>query len=116
MSRSTDAVLLSALVIPGAGQLYLKHFRRGFALIGASLACLWVLLDRALQVASAVLGQLADDGGAIDAGRITELVAQASSSPTSTLVTLATLGLGVCWVVGIVDAYRLGHRAPENET
>ncbi|MBI1285889.1 MAG: hypothetical protein GC183_16415 [Thiobacillus sp.] len=108
MSRSTNAVLLSALVLPGAGQLYLKHHGRGFALIGVSLACLWILVDRAMQLASTVLDQLTAEGGAVDPAHITELVAQASNAPASTLATIATLGLAGCWLVGIVDAYRLG--------
>jgi len=54
MSRSTTAVLLSALVLPGAGHLYLKHYPRGLALIAISLMwislmCLWVFVDRAMQ-------------------------------------------------------------------
>jgi TM2 domain-containing membrane protein YozV len=108
MSRSTNAMLLSALVLPGAGQLYLKHLGRGFALIGVSLACLWILMERTMQLASTVLDQIAVEGGALDVGQITELVAQASNSSGSTLVTVATLGLAGCWLVGIVDAYLLG--------
>lgn len=110
MSRTTTAVLLSALVLPGAGQLYMKHYGRGFALIGMSLACLWVLLDRAMQLAATVLGQMEADGGAIDAGQITALVIQASNAAGSPLVTVATMVLAGCWLVGIVDAYRLGRR------
>jgi hypothetical protein len=108
MSRSVNAMLLSALVLPGAGQLYLKHYGRGLTLIGVSLACLWVMLDSAMQLASTVLVQLEADGGAIEAGHITELVAQASNASGSPLATIATLGLAGCWLVGIVDAYRLG--------
>lgn len=113
MSRSINALLLSALVLPGTGQLYLKHYGRGFALIGVSLACLWILMDRTMQLASIVLVQLEADGGAIDPGKITELVAQASNSSGSALVTVATLGLAGCWLIGIVDAYRLGRREAE---
>lgn len=105
MSRTTTAVLLSALVLPGAGQLYMKHYGRGFALIGMSLACLWVLLDRAMQLAATVLGQMEADGG-----QITALVTQASNAAGSPLVTVATMVLAGCWLVGIVDAYRLGRR------
>ena len=108
MSRSTNAVLLSALVLPGAGQLYLKHFGRGIALAGVSLACLWVLVDRAMQLASTVIEQVASEGSTIDAGQITELLARASNDPGSSLATVATLVLAGCWLVGIVDAYRLG--------
>jgi TM2 domain-containing membrane protein YozV len=113
MSRSINALLLSALVLPGTGQLYLKHYGRGFALIGVSLACLWILMDRTMQLASTVLDQIAAKGDALDVDQITELVAQASNSSGSALVTVATLGLGGCWLIGIVDAYRLGKREVE---
>lgn len=107
MSRSTTAVLLSALVLPGAGHLYLKHYPRGLALIAISLACLWVFVDRAMQRASVVLDQLASDGGAIDAGQLADLVTQTSNGPGSLVVTVASLVLAGCWVIGIVDAYRI---------
>jgi hypothetical protein len=72
MSKSMTAVLLSALVLPGAGHLYLKHFPRGLALIAISLACLWVFVDKAMQQASTVLEKLESEGGALDAGHIPE--------------------------------------------
>jgi hypothetical protein len=108
MSRSTTAVVLSALVLPGAGHLYLKHYRRGIALIVASLACLWALVDRAMQQASAVLEKMASAEGVVDAGQLSDWVAQASSNSGTPTVTIATLLLAGCWLVGIVDAYRLG--------
>jgi len=108
MSRSTNAVLLSALVLPGAGHLYLKHYPRGIALVVASLACLGVLAGRAMQQASVVLEKLASGGNTVDAGQLADLVAQASNAPGSLVVTLASTALAGCWVIGIVDAYRLG--------
>lgn len=108
MSRSTNAVLLSALLAPGAGHLYLKQYPRGIALIVVSLACLWVVVDRAMQQASLVLERLASEGGAIDPGRISDLVTQASKGPDSLAVSVATAVLAICWAIGIVDAYRLG--------
>jgi hypothetical protein len=108
MSRSTNAVLLSALVLPGAGHLYLKHLGRGVALIAVSLVCLGVFVDRAMQQASAVLDRLESEGGALDAGQLSDLVAQAANSAGSPATTVAALVLAGCWLVGIVDAYRLG--------
>ncbi|MFH1818998.1 MAG: hypothetical protein ABIK08_13285 [Pseudomonadota bacterium] len=107
MSRSTNAVLLSALVLPGAGHLYLKHYPRGIALIAISLACLWVFVDRAMLQASIVLDQVATEGGAVDVGRLSDLIAQTSNGPGSLVVTVASLVLAGCWVIGIVDAYRI---------
>ena len=108
MSRSTNAVLLSALVLPGAGHLYLKHYLRGTGLIVTSLACIGVLAERAVLQASIVLEKLAAEGDAVDPGRLADLVAQASNGPGSLVVTVASLALAGCWVIGIVDAYRLG--------
>jgi hypothetical protein len=105
MSRSTTAVVLSALVLPGAGQFYLKHYWRGIALAGVSLACLWGILDGAMQQASAVLVKLESEGGALDAGQLSDLISQTSNSSGSTTATLVLAG---CWLIGIVDAYRLG--------
>ncbi|MGE5319950.1 MAG: hypothetical protein ACM3KD_07210 [Hyphomicrobiaceae bacterium] len=107
MSRATNAVLLSALVAPGAGHLYLRHYPRGVALIGISLACLWVFVERAMQQASIVLDRLASDAGGIDAGQLSDLITQTSGGPGSLVVTLTSLALAVCWAIGIVDAYRL---------
>jgi len=107
MSRSTNAVLMSAFVLPGAGHLYLKHYLRGIALIVASLACLGVSVDRAMQQASIVLEKLASEGDTVDPGQLADLVAQASNGQGSHAVTVAMLGLAGCWVIGIVDAYRL---------
>jgi len=108
MSRSTNAALLSALVVPGAGHLYLKRYLCGIALIMTSLACLWVFVERAMQQASIVLERLASDGGAVDAGQIADLVTQTANGSTSLAVTVASLVLAACWVIGIVDAYRVG--------
>ena len=105
MSRSTTAVVLSALVLPGAGQLYLKHYWRGIVLIGVSLICLWFIVERAMQQASAVLVKLESEGGALDAGQLSDLISQTSNSSGSSAATLVLAG---CWLFGIVDAYRLG--------
>lgn len=110
MSRSTNAVLLSALVLPGAGHLYLKHYPRGIALVVISLACLGILADQAMRQVSIVLDRLASEGGAVDAGQLADLVTQASNGSGSLAVTLASLVLASCWVIGIVDAYRLARR------
>ena len=110
MSRSTTAVVLSALVLPGAGQIYLKHYQRGIALIGVSLVCLWFIVVRAMQQASAVLMQLESEGGALDAAQIAGLVSQFPNGAGSSALTVAVWVLAVCWVVGIADAYRLGNK------
>ena len=43
-------MLLSAFVMPGAGQLYLKRVLRGVVLIVVSLVCLWIIGKPATSV------------------------------------------------------------------
>ena len=107
MSRSTTAVLLSALVLPGAGHLYLKYFWRGIALLATSLVCLSFIIDRAMQQASAVIDNLGIGAAALDPVRITDLVSQTSNNSGSSVATLVLSG---CWLAGIVDTYRLGRK------
>ncbi len=110
MSRSTTAVVLSALVLPGAGHLYLKQMGRGLALIAVSLTCLWVIVAQAMQQASAVLAQLETDGVVPDADQLADLVSRTSNHSESGSVMMATLALTACWLFGVIDAYRLGKR------
>lgn len=111
MRKSTIAVLLSALVLPGSGHLYLKRPGRGIALIGISLATLWIILAQAMRQAAAVVDRLETEGGALDPAHISDLVVQTSNSSGSTLGTIATVVLVGCWLFGIVDAWRLGRKA-----
>jgi hypothetical protein len=108
MSRSTTAVLLSALVFPGAGHLYLKRFPSGIALIVASLACLSFIVDRAMQQASIALDKIESGGVALDPGQISDLIARTSNGSGSTIATIVLAG---CWLIGMFDAYRLGYKS-----
>lgn len=110
MNRSTTAVVLSALVLPGAGQLYLKHVWRGMVFIGVSLACLWLIVVRTMQQASAVLAQMESQGGALDAAQLAGWMGQTQGGSGSMAATMAVWVLFVCWVVGIIDTHRLGKR------
>jgi hypothetical protein len=60
-----------------------------------------------MQQASVVLDRLGSEGGALDAGQISDLITQASSNSGSTAATVATYVLAGCWLAGVVDAYRL---------
>ncbi len=107
MSKSTTAAILSALVLPGAGHLYLKKFVRGIALITISLACAAVVVNHAIQQASLILDEIDLETAALDPGQVSALLTQAQGASGDGLAMLVLAG---CWVVGIVDAYRLGKK------
>lgn len=110
MKNSVKAALLSGLIFPGLGQLKLKHRARGMALMFIVLASLLVIVIRSVQQALAVLENIELADGEIDIGSILNSVTQAPTTFDSLIFHLASSLIILCWVIGVIDAYRLGKR------
>ena len=110
MSKSIKAALLSALIFPGAGHVYLKSYGRGIALLVLSAIFIFILMSKVFDQANAVLQKFQAEGGVIDPARILELASQTSPTADTPALGVATLGLIACWLIGVADAYRLGKR------
>jgi len=108
MRNSVKGALLSALVLPGAGQLWLKHYLRGFALIATVSVAFAVVALKAFRQALSILEQIETAGGAVDLVAIMGSASH-SSALSDGFMSASTL-MVVCWVVGIVDAYVVGNR------
>ena len=106
MKKSMKAALLSGLVLPGVGQVYLGCRRRGWALI-VSVILLFVYLVIHITVhAYREIAAAAANGVAIDITALQKAVA--ASSDTATTAGLALLVL--IWLAAIIDAYMAGER------
>jgi len=108
MQHSAKGALLSGLVFPGTGQIALKRYKRGIALMLTTSVCLAYIIMYAVEQAFSILNRMDVNGGAIDMGAITNAAAQASGSSGGMLVNVALLVIIVCWIFGIVDAYTIG--------
>lgn len=108
MSKSIKAALWSGLVLPGAGHLFLKKNGRGIGLISVSAVCLYIIVSNVLAQAVAVLTKIETDGVMVNPGQIIELVSQRSAVSAPPSLNIAMMMLALCWIVGVVDAYRLG--------
>lgn len=108
MKNALKGALLSGLVFPGLGQLALKRYPRGFALLLTVLAALCVMIATAVQQAHAILDRIETAGGLPDNDTITQAATQAAAASDSPVITAVTLLIVVCWIVGIIDAYRIG--------
>ena len=106
MNRSTKAVLLSALVFPGAGHLFLRKTLSAMLLIAVTFAAVYVLMTSVIQQANVIAEQILSGELQADLGSISNLVA--TPKDESSKINLATLALGIAWVVGIFDAWRVG--------
>ena len=108
MSNSTKAALLSGLGLPGLGQVVLKHYKRGIALMIAVLACLVMLTVNVLEKAFVILEGIESAGGIIDMNQITDAATQATTASDSLTFNGILLLILLIWIIGSVDAYRLG--------
>jgi hypothetical protein len=108
MKNSMKGALLSALVFPGLGQIVLKRYARGIVLMLMVMAALYVMIVTALQQAYAILDRIEADGGVPDSDTISQAAAQAAAASDSPVIGVVSLLIIVCWIVGIIDAYRIG--------
>jgi TM2 domain-containing membrane protein YozV len=115
MNNSIKGALLSGLVFPGLGQVVLKHYKRGIAFIIVGLIIMMVIVVKAVQQALTILEKIDAEGGVISMNTITNAVIQASTPSESLTFKLLLFSLFLCWILGVVDAYRVGKRKDIDE-
>jgi len=101
MKSKVVAAVLSALVLPGAGQWYLGRRRRALAFLVPSVAAALAWANHAFDEANAVVDQVLSGSVALDPAAIS---AQVAARPTPAWVTAAGIVFGVLWVGSIVEA------------
>jgi hypothetical protein len=110
MKNSWKGALLSGLVFPGLGQIILRHYKRGIALMLAVSISLLVIVVKATRLALAILEKIESEGGPIDISTISNAATQALTPSDSLIYNLLLLWIAFCWIVGVIDAYRLGKK------
>ncbi len=106
MKKSQKAALISGLVFPGVGQVYLGQRRRGWAYIVSVILIFAYVVIHITVHAYREIAAAAAKGVAIDITAIQKVVA--ASSDTATTAGLALLVL--LWLAAILDAYVVGER------
>ncbi len=110
MNNSLKGALLSGLIFPGLGQVALKHYKRGAVIMLTVLVSLSVVVVKAVQHALAILEKIESEGGAISMSTISNAATQASTTSVSLTFNLILLLIILCWIIGVVDAYRIGKK------
>ena len=108
MKKSSKAALLSGLIFPGIGHIVLKQYLRGSVLMLFALIALSVIVTRIYQQALAIVDRINSGDIPVDTGAIAEMVANSTSGADSFMENIAVVVLGACWLIGIIDSYRLG--------
>ncbi len=110
MNNSLKGAFLSGLIFPGLGQIVLKHYKRGAVIMLTVLVSLSVVVAKAVQHALAILEKIESEGGAISMSTISNAATQASTTSGSLTFNLVLLLVTLCWIIGVVDAYRIGKK------
>jgi hypothetical protein len=110
MNNALKGALWSALIWPGLGQVVLKRYKRGVAIALGVGVILTVIVVKAAQLALAILDKVDLQGGAIDIGAISDAAARVSADSGGSGFNLISILMLVLWIIGIVDAYRIGRK------
>ena len=110
MRKSLKGALLSGLVFPGYGQFVMKHYIRGIVLMLTCLTGLVVIGVKVRQQIFILLEKIEYVDGTIDMSEIINTVNLAGTTSGDVIYRFASLLLLFCWIIGIIDAYRIGWR------
>lgn len=110
MKRSVKAVLLSALVFPGAGHFYLKKRLRGMVLMVVSVGALCYVIFEIVQRAIVVCEMVIVDQIPMDLMAMTKMILNSSSRMETVLMSVMSWLIGVTWIAGIVDSLMIGRK------
>ncbi len=108
MKRSSKAALLSGLVFPGIGHMVLKQYLRGSVLMLSALVAFSVIVTRIFQRGLTIVDRIHSGDIPIETGAIVELVSNSTNGADSLIENISVIVLGACWLIGIIDSYRLG--------
>lgn len=110
MKRSLKGALLSGLILPGVGQIWLRRYLRGIALICAVCVSLAAVMFRAAHQAFIILERTEAAGGAVDMVAILDTAKRASSAANDATTRWAMVIMALAWVIGVADAYLTGRK------
>lgn len=108
MKNSLKGALLSGLIFPGLGQMVLKRYKRGVVLMLTVLSSLCVIIVISIQIALSIIENIGSKGEMVDIWTISNAATRASTSSDSLIINFFILLVILCWIIGVVDAYKIG--------
>ena len=107
MNTAIKAALLSGLVFPGSGQIYLKRYWRGLIIMLCVGLSLVVIIVMAAGAALEGIKAMQIEGKAADLNAMAKMAARSSTDTASNYWIIFIVG---CWIFSVIDAYKIGKR------
>ena len=114
MRKAVKVALWSGLGCPGIGHLMLKCYARGGLLLFATLCSLGYLINYYATITSTIVDKILKGEVPPDEGVIAALIDTVASAADFKYLTIARFVIVICWVIAIVDSYRIAD-AEENK-
>ncbi len=114
MHRSTKAALLSGLVFPGVGQLFLRRYLRACLFLLPAAAAALYFSSEVLGPVMAIAREVQNGSMALDPLAIQARLDQSGQS-ASPMVNIAALVMLVSWVGGTIDAWFSGRKMAQKD-
>ncbi|OGP67349.1 MAG: hypothetical protein A2W27_04900 [Deltaproteobacteria bacterium RBG_16_44_11] len=116
INLATKAALLSALLFPGWGQLFLKRYKRGLAIILPAVIGVILISLYVVQMAVAVLKAAPLKKEAVNFSAVVQLSINAVKSLNLFYLLIILSLIILLWIFSIVDAYLLGKKEMSKAT
>ncbi len=113
MKKNRKAIFLSALVLPGLGQLVFQRYKLAGGIFLVMAISFYGMVSIAIEQATDILNKINIQGGALDVEAIINATTQATNSTDNSMFNLYLAVIAICWIMSIVDVLLVGKKASE---
>lgn len=114
MKRPLKALLLSALIFPGIGQVSMGYVKRGWLIITINIVLLYLIINEVLQKTFQVVEEMQKSGEAINSELISKTANNMTGFSDNAYLNSLFLILIISWLFSVIDAYRCGVKKQSN--
>ena len=114
MKNTTKAVLLSALVFPGAGHIFLKKYFPAFGFIAAFAFLLSIVISALVERAETISQKILSGDIPLEINAISQALAEQSVTGGQQ-TSFSGYALVFIWLFAMLDTYRLAEKVKPNK-
>lgn len=107
MKKNNKAIILSLLIFPGSGHLFLKRYIFGALLMGIASVATYFVVSGVISTALDLANKISSGEVSPDIFTLTALLTQQSVAGQFQFINFATHILLAVWLVGIIDTFRI---------